>query len=124
MSQEMIVSEMMGGAVQDEIERAIKKALSNINDVNTVFKKKRVIIAKWEITPVSQDRVNVDVKFDVSEKLAGREPVKKIMVIEPAIDGFELAQTRQQPLPEMNRFKEAKAIEKDNVFTMERSKTS
>lgn len=71
----LTVENLCGGAVQEKINRAIKKVVDNVLDPNTDAKKKREITLKLVFTPNEDDREDVAVEAHVAVKTASESGV-------------------------------------------------
>jgi len=75
MTKDLSIESLCGGAVQERINRALRKVSDNILDPNTEAKKKRVINLQLAFAPSEDDREDVTVEASVSIKLAPEEKV-------------------------------------------------
>lgn len=64
----MILSEMMGGKVQKQFDKAVQSVLLNMKDEDVPYKAKRRITINMDFT-VDEDRMEVDVEAEVKAKL-------------------------------------------------------
>lgn len=76
MTKDLSIENLCGGAVQERINRALRKVSDNILDVNTEAKKKRSISLTLTFIPNEDDREDVSVEANVTMKLAPEEGVK------------------------------------------------
>lgn len=76
MTQDLTIENLCGGAVQERINRALRKVSDNILDPNTEAKKKREVILKLTFNPNKDDREEVSVDATVDVKLAKEEGVQ------------------------------------------------
>lgn len=76
MTKDLSIENLCGGAVQERINRALRKVSDNILDVNTEAKKKRSISLTLAFIPNEDDREDVSVEANVTMKLAPEEGVK------------------------------------------------
>ena len=76
MAKDLSIENLCGGAVQERINRALRKVSDNILDVNTEAKKKRSISLTLTFIPNEDDREDVSVEANVTMKLAPEEGVK------------------------------------------------
>lgn len=70
MANKMSIATMCNGAVQERIDRALRKVSENILDPNTDGSKKREISIKITFIPNEDDREDVAVGIQVATKLA------------------------------------------------------
>ena len=75
MTRNLSIENLCSGAVNEKINRALRRVSDNILDVNTVAKKKREISLKLTFEPNEDDREEVHVEASVSVKLAPDESV-------------------------------------------------
>ena len=75
MTRDLSIESLCGGAVQERINRALRKVSDNILDPNTEAKKKRVITLQLTFSPDEDDREDVSVDAAVTMKLAPEEKV-------------------------------------------------
>lgn len=75
MTKDLSIESLCGGAVQERINRALRKVSDNILDPNTEAKKKRVINLQLTFVPSEDDREDVTVEAAVTMKLAPEEKV-------------------------------------------------
>lgn len=66
---------LVGGALQEKFEKAFAKVIENLQDSNTSFKVKRGITIKLTFDQ-NEERDDVSVSIDVSEKLAPQTGMK------------------------------------------------
>lgn len=66
---------IVGGALQEKFEKAFAKVIENLQDSNTSFKVKRGITIKLTFDQ-NEERDDVSVSVDVSEKLAPQTGMK------------------------------------------------
>lgn len=76
MTKDLSIENLCGGAVQERINRALRKVSDNILDPNTEAKKKRNISLTLTFIPNEDDREDVAVEAHVTMKLAPEEGVK------------------------------------------------
>ena len=62
MTKNLSIESLCGGAVQERINRALRKVSDNILDPNTEAKKKRVINLQLTFEPSEDDREDVTVE--------------------------------------------------------------
>lgn len=74
--QSLSIDTLCGGAVQERINRGLRKVADNILDPNTEAKKKRSITVKLTFTPNEDDREDVMVDASVLWSLAPEESAK------------------------------------------------
>ena len=75
MTRDLSIESLCGGAVQERINRALRKVSDNILDPNTEAKKKRVINLQLTFEPKEDDREDVKVEAAVTIKIAPEEKV-------------------------------------------------
>ncbi len=68
--EQLTLATICGGAVQEKVDRALKKIADNILDPNTDAGKKRSITLKVTMKPDEDDREDVAVSAEVSYSLA------------------------------------------------------
>ncbi|GBG94953.1 phage protein [Ligilactobacillus salitolerans] len=76
---EFDVSRVASGALQEKIDGEMNKVFANIHDMNTEAGAKRTLTVKIELKP-NDNRETVDVKADVTVKLAPVEGVTTTML--------------------------------------------
>ena len=76
MTKDLSIENLCGGAVQERINRALRKVSDNILDPNTEAKKKRNISLTLTFIPNEDDREDVAVEAHVTMKLAPEDSVK------------------------------------------------
>lgn len=76
MTKDLTIESLCGGAVNERINRALRKVSDNILDPNTDAKKKREITLKLTFKPNEGDREEVGVEANVTMKLAPEEGVQ------------------------------------------------
>ena len=81
MTKNLSIENLCGGAVQERINRALRKVSDNILDINTEAKKKRSISLTLTFIPDEDDREDVSVEANVTMKLAPEEGVKTQLFI-------------------------------------------
>lgn len=81
MTKDLSIENLCGGAVQERINRALRKVSDNILDPNTEAKKKRNIALTLTFIPNEDDREDVAVEAHVTMKLAPEEGVKTQLYI-------------------------------------------
>jgi len=81
MTKDLSIENLCGGAVQERINRALRKVSYNILDPNTEAKKKRNIALTLTFIPNEDDREDVAVEAHVTMKLAPEEGVKTQLYI-------------------------------------------
>ena len=69
MTKDLSIENLCGGAVNERINRALRKVSDNILDPNTDPKKKREITLKLTFSPNENDREEVAVEANVAVKL-------------------------------------------------------
>lgn len=72
----LTLATMCGGAIQEKVDRALKKVAENIMDPNTDQEKKRTITLKITMKPNEDDFEDVEVSAEVSYTLAPEMGVK------------------------------------------------
>lgn len=77
MTKDLSIETLCGGAVQERINRALRKVSDNILDPNTEAKKKRSISLTLTFIPNETDREDCSVEANVSIKLAPEEVAEK-----------------------------------------------
>lgn len=75
MTRELSIESLCGGAVNERINRALRKVSDNILDLNTDAKKKRKITLELTFLPNKDDREEVAVEAHVTMKIAPEEGV-------------------------------------------------
>ena len=75
MTKDLSIESLCGGAVNERINRALRKVSDNILDPNTDAKKKRSITLQLTFKPNEDDREEVGVEANVIMKLAPEEGV-------------------------------------------------
>lgn len=75
MTRELSIESLCGGAVNERINRALRKVSDNILDPNTDAKKKRKITLELTFLPNKDDREEVAVEAHVTMKIAPEEGV-------------------------------------------------
>ena len=70
---DLSINTLCGGAVQEKINRALRRVSDNILDPNTEAKKKRKIVLELTFEPNEDDREDVSVDASVTWKLAPEE---------------------------------------------------
>ena len=81
MTKDLSIETLCGGAVQERINRALRKVSDKILDPNTEAKKKRSISLTLTFIPNETDREDCSVEANVSMKLAPEEGVKTQLYI-------------------------------------------
>ena len=71
---------MVGGALQEKFQKAFERVIDNLQDVNTPYKNKREINIKMKFSQ-DEDREDVSVEINVSEKLAPQSGIKTTFAI-------------------------------------------
>jgi hypothetical protein len=71
---------LVGGALQEKFGKAFERVIENLQDQNTSFKVKRGITIKLTFDQ-NEDRDDVSVSVDVSEKLAPQSGMKTSFMI-------------------------------------------
>ncbi len=72
----LTLATMCGGAIQEKVDRALKKVAENIMDPNTDQGKKRTITLKITMKPNEEDYEDVEVSAEVSYTLSPETGVK------------------------------------------------
>ena len=75
MTKDLSIENLCGGAVNERINRALRKVSDNILDPNTDAKKKRSITLQLTFKPSENDREEVAVEANVTMKLVPEEGV-------------------------------------------------
>ncbi len=86
MTRELSIENLCGGAVNERINRALRKVSDNILDPNTNAKKKRSITLQLTFNPNENDREEVAVEANVQVKLAPEEGVSTQFYINRDLD--------------------------------------
>lgn len=81
MTKDLSIENLCGGAVQERINRALKKVSDNILDPNTNSKKKRSLSIVLTFIPDEDDREDCTIEANVSMKLVPEEGVKSQLYI-------------------------------------------
>lgn len=87
MTKELTLENLCGGAVSEQISRALRKVSDNILDPNTEPKKKREIVLKLTFNPNEDDREEVNVEAHVTMKLAPEIGASTQLFINRDLDG-------------------------------------
>lgn len=66
---------LIGGALQEKFSKSFERVVENLLDQNTPFKDKRSITIKL-VFEQNEDRDDVSVKIDISEKLAAQSGMR------------------------------------------------
>lgn len=69
------LGELIGGALQEKFSKSFERVVENLQDQNTAYKDKRGITIKL-VFEQNEDRDDVSVKIDISEKLAAQSGMK------------------------------------------------
>lgn len=81
MTKDLSIENLCGGAVQERINRALKKVSDNILDPNTNAKKKRSVSIVLTFIPDEDDREDCTIEANVSMKLVPEEGVRSQLYI-------------------------------------------
>lgn len=73
------ISNLADGAVQEKIDREVRKIVANILDVNTAFKPSRKLIIDVEFSPDSTRQV-IETNVTVKSKIQPSESVSTLMM--------------------------------------------
>ena len=73
MEKKLTIDTLCGGAVQERVNRGLRKVADNILDPNTEAKKKRTVTLTLTFIPNEDDREDVSVEAAVTIKLASEE---------------------------------------------------
>lgn len=97
---------LVGGALQEKFNMSFEKVAKNLLDPNTPFKNKRNIIIKLTFTQ-NEQRDNVKVDIDVTEKLSPSAPLETQFSIEQDLkDGQVYAREYGKDIPGQMTFKD------------------
>ena len=72
---EVKLGELIGGALQEKFSKSFERVIENLQDQNTPYKDKRKIEIKL-VFEQNEERDDVSVKIDISEKLAAQSGMK------------------------------------------------
>jgi hypothetical protein len=89
---------MAAGAVEESVNLSISKVLDNIADKNTKATALREITLKIKLKP-GEDREDVTVVYEVSEKLAGRRSVESELTLDKDVKGNNVAMEHTMDIP-------------------------
>lgn len=77
--QKVELAELVGGALQEKFQSSLNKVFENLLDRNTSYKARRSITIKLSFDQ-NEDRNDVKVQIDVSEKLAPQGAIETAFV--------------------------------------------
>lgn len=97
---------LVGGALQEKFNASFEKVIKNLLDPNTPFKNKRSITIKPSFAQ-NEQRDNVKVDIDVSEKLSPSAPLETQFSMEQDLkDGKVYAREYGKDIPGQMTFKD------------------
>ena len=86
---EIKLQDLVGGAFQENVQKAVEKVVANMLDPNTPWKNKRAVMAKITFTQ-NEDRDDCNCDISVETKVAAVKPLETKFAIGKDLDTGEI----------------------------------